>query len=106
MRTSLEVQWLRLCASNTGGKGSVPGQETRSQTAWPRKNKTAQTRDNSVHELRIPWQIELVSVHSFAGAFHNKVLQVVLEAKKQPAKEATQRCGFHPRIRKIPRRRK
>ena len=28
--TILAVQWLRLHASNTGGAGSVPGQETRS----------------------------------------------------------------------------
>ena len=28
--TVLAVQWLRLHASNTGGAGSVPGQETRS----------------------------------------------------------------------------
>ena len=24
--TSLEVQWLRLCASTAGGMGSIPGQ--------------------------------------------------------------------------------
>ena len=28
--TSLVVQWLRLCAPNAGGPGSVPGQGTRS----------------------------------------------------------------------------
>ena len=28
--TSLEVQWLRLCAPNPGGLGSIHGQETRS----------------------------------------------------------------------------
>ena len=28
--TSLVVQWLRLCASNAGGPGSVSGQGTRS----------------------------------------------------------------------------
>ena len=28
--TSLVVQWLGLCAPNSGGLGSIPGQETRS----------------------------------------------------------------------------
>ena len=28
--TSLAVQWLRHCAPNAGGPGSIPGQETRS----------------------------------------------------------------------------
>ena len=28
--TSLVVQWLRLCAPNAGGLGSIPGQGTRS----------------------------------------------------------------------------
>ena len=27
--TSLVVQWLRLCAPNAGGPGSIPGQGTR-----------------------------------------------------------------------------
>ncbi|TEA37350.1 hypothetical protein DBR06_SOUSAS1910041, partial [Sousa chinensis] len=27
---SLVVQWLRLCAPNAGGLGSIPGQGTRS----------------------------------------------------------------------------
>ena len=27
--TSLAVQWLRLCPSNAGGKGSIPGQGTK-----------------------------------------------------------------------------
>ena len=29
-RTSLVVQWLKLCASDAGGPCSIPGQETRS----------------------------------------------------------------------------
>ena len=29
---SLIVQWLRLCATNAGGLGSIPGQGTRSHT--------------------------------------------------------------------------
>ena len=29
--TSLVVQWLRLCAPNAGGLGSIPGQENRSR---------------------------------------------------------------------------
>ena len=28
-RTSLVIQWLRLCASNAGVLGSIPGQGTR-----------------------------------------------------------------------------
>ena len=30
--TSLEVQWLRLHTSNSGGRGSIPGQETKNST--------------------------------------------------------------------------
>ena len=29
-RTSLVVQWVRLCTPNAGGQGSIPGQGTRS----------------------------------------------------------------------------
>ena len=29
LRTSLAVQWLRLCASNTGDMGSIPDRETK-----------------------------------------------------------------------------
>ena len=29
MGTSLEVQWLRLCAPNGGGTGSIPGRRTK-----------------------------------------------------------------------------
>ena len=29
--TTLVVQWLGLCAPNSGGLGSIPGQETRPQ---------------------------------------------------------------------------
>ena len=37
--TSLAVQWLRLCASNAGGAGSIPGQGTKipHAAAWPKK---------------------------------------------------------------------
>ena len=30
--TSLVVEWLRLCAPNSGGLGSIPGQGTTSHT--------------------------------------------------------------------------
>ena len=33
LETSLVVQWLRLCAHNSGGLGLIPGQGTRSH--WP-----------------------------------------------------------------------
>ena len=33
--TSLAVEWLSLCASNTGGKGLIPGQGTKiPHDAW------------------------------------------------------------------------
>ena len=33
--TSLMVQWLRLCAPNLGGTGSIPGQEIKiPHAAW------------------------------------------------------------------------
>ena len=37
--TSLEVQWLRLCASNARGMGSIPGQETKIPTYGATKKK-------------------------------------------------------------------
>ena len=36
MGTSLVVQWLRLCAPNTGSPGLIPGQGTRSHMPQPR----------------------------------------------------------------------
>ena len=40
LRTSLMVHWLRLCASNVGGVGSIPGQELRSHMSleWYSQN--------------------------------------------------------------------
>ena len=35
-RTSLLVQWLRLCALNAEGLGSIPGEGTRSHILQPR----------------------------------------------------------------------
>ena len=39
--TSLTVQWLRLCTSNAGGVGLIPGQETKlshaSRVGWQKK---------------------------------------------------------------------
>ena len=32
--TSLVVQWLRLCTSNAGGMGAIPGQGTRCCMSW------------------------------------------------------------------------
>ena len=37
--TSLVVQWLRLCASNAGGAGSIPGQGAKIPPAAGPKNK-------------------------------------------------------------------
>ena len=37
--TSLVVQWLRLLASNTGGRGSIPGWGTKVRKSWPQKKK-------------------------------------------------------------------
>ena len=37
--TSLEVQWLRLCASTAGGTGSIPGQGTKILHATRRSQK-------------------------------------------------------------------
>ena len=31
LRTSLVIQWLRLCTPNAGGLGSIPGQGARSR---------------------------------------------------------------------------
>ena len=38
--TSLAVQWLRLCAPNAGGTGSIPGRGTKiPHAAWCSQNK-------------------------------------------------------------------
>ena len=54
LRTSLAVQWLRLCTSNAGGMGSIPGQGTKiphaawcSQKKLKIKNKAAEKIKNS-----------------------------------------------------------
>ena len=44
--TSLVVQWLRLCAPNAGGPGSIPGQGTRSCT-WQRRSRVLQLRSGA-----------------------------------------------------------
>ena len=49
--TSLVVQWLRLCSSNLGGPGSIPGQGTRSRTPQV-KNPCAETKTWSVQFSR------------------------------------------------------
>ena len=42
--TSLVVQWLRLCAPNAGGPGSIPGQGTRSHKQQLRRSHMLQLR--------------------------------------------------------------
>ena len=47
-RNSLVVQWLRLCAPNAGGLGSIPGQGTRSHTLQER-SKILRAETKSMH---------------------------------------------------------
>ncbi|TEA37693.1 hypothetical protein DBR06_SOUSAS9210008, partial [Sousa chinensis] len=42
---SLVVQWLRLCAPNAGGPGSIPGQGTRSHMHATTKSSHATTKE-------------------------------------------------------------
>ena len=47
--TSLVVQWLRLCTSNAGGMGSIPGQETKIPcAAWCGKRKKERKKEKKV----------------------------------------------------------
>ena len=48
-RTSLVVQWLRLCVFNAGGLSSIPGQGTRSHM-WQLKipHATTKTQQNQI----------------------------------------------------------
>ena len=46
-RTSLVVQWLRLCASTTGGLGSIPGQGTKILHATSCNQKKKKKKQNS-----------------------------------------------------------
>ena len=43
--TPLVAQWLRLCAPNAGGLGSIPGQETRSYMHAATKSLHATTKE-------------------------------------------------------------
>ena len=47
--TSLVAQWLRLCAPNAGGLGSIPGQGTRSHTHTSTKSLHAATKEPACH---------------------------------------------------------
>ena len=52
-RTSLAVQWLRLCVSKAGGVGSIPSQGTKIPHAagvWPKKKKKKRS---SGHKLGV-----------------------------------------------------
>ena len=55
--TSLAVQWLRLCASTTGGTGSIPGWELRSRTqhgtVWPKKTLETHFRAKETQRLKV-----------------------------------------------------
>ena len=45
-RTSLVVQWLRLCSFTAGGKGSTPGQGTKiPRGTWSSHNKKTITNE-------------------------------------------------------------
>ena len=48
-RTSLVAQWLGLCAPNTGGQGSIPGQGTRSHTHAAARSLHAETGEPTCH---------------------------------------------------------
>ena len=45
-RTFLVAQWIRLCASNAGGPGSIPGQGTRSHMHAATKSLRATTKSS------------------------------------------------------------
>ena len=46
-RTSLAAQWLRLCAPNAGGPGSIPGQGTRSHMHAATKSSHATIKEHT-----------------------------------------------------------
>ncbi|TEA37944.1 hypothetical protein DBR06_SOUSAS37410008, partial [Sousa chinensis] len=46
---SLVVQWLRLCAPNAGGPGSIPGWGTRSHMDTTTKSLHAATKKAACH---------------------------------------------------------
>ena len=47
--TSLGAPWLRLCAPNAGGLGSIPGQGTRSHMHVATKSLHATTKEPTCH---------------------------------------------------------
>ena len=51
--TSLVVQWLRLCSSTTGGRGSTPGRGTKIPHAAPHgQEKKSATQKNQLGNLK------------------------------------------------------
>ena len=54
--TSLAVQWLKLCASNAGGMGSIPGRGTKNPhvTHVAKKRKISHKRQKRM-EGGLPW---------------------------------------------------
>ena len=52
---SLEVQWLRLCASNAGGPGSIPGLEIKiPHAAWFNQKINKLNKSNQKLTLTVP----------------------------------------------------
>ena len=63
VRTSLEIQWLGLCASNAGGGGSVPDQGTkigRLQRAAKKSGGGKLKRARKVHRPGVPSLLDLM----------------------------------------------
>ena len=61
-RTSPVVQWLRLCTSNVGGKGSIPGQGTKSPRAmWHSQNVSLK---NSTHVTWLQRKVSKAYAHN------------------------------------------
>ena len=44
------IQWLRLCASNAGGTGSIPGQGSSSCSIGGKKKKKKKERDYDMYK--------------------------------------------------------
>ena len=75
-RTSLLVQWLRLCSPHSGGQSSIPGQETRSH----------------MPQLKISHAARKIRSTILCAAMYIQLSQINSKKKKKKRTKANKEC--------------